>query len=504
MGRTLYDLLVVGGGINGVGIARDAAGRGLSVLLVEQDDLASHTSSWSSKLIHGGLRYLEQWQFRLVREALSEREVLLRSAPHLVRPLRFVLPQAPNMRPAWLIRLGLFLYDHLGGRERLPGSRQVRLSADEPFGAPLRPEFRTGFVYSDCQVDDSRMVVLTARDAYERGAEVRTRTHCIRARRVHGVWEAELADLCSETRETVRARVLVNATGPWVSRFLQEATRTDSRNRVRLVKGSHIVVPRLYPADHAYILQNVDRRVVFVIPFEDDFSLIGTTEVPVGDDPLQETISEEEIDYLLLAVQRYFRDPPTRSDIVWSYAGVRPLYDDRSRDPSTITRDYVFDLEAPAGEAPLLSVFGGKLTTYRRLAEHALAKLGQVMPVSGAPWTANAPLPGGDLEDADFDRFLAGLAARLPNFPASLRRRLARAYGTRISQVIGDARTPADLGADLGAGLRERELEYLVRVEWARTAEDVLWRRSKLGLRLRPADAPAIAERLHNLQPEKC
>lgn len=496
------DLLVVGGGINGVGIARDAAGRGLSVLLVEQDDLASHTSSWSSKLIHGGLRYLEQWQFRLVREALSEREVLLRAAPHLVRPLTFVLPHAPDMRPAWLIRLGLFLYDHLGGRALLPGSRQLRLSPHEPFGAPLRPHYRLAFAYSDCRVDDARLVVLTARDAFERGAQIRTRTRCERAQRVDGLWQVELRCTVTGEREWVRARALVNATGPWVSRFLREVTRTDTHNRVRLVKGSHLITPRLYDGDHAYILQNDDRRVVFVIPFEEDFSLIGTTDVPVGDDPLQERISEEEIDYLLRAVGRYFAQPPRRSDIVWCYAGVRPLYDDRSRDPSTVTRDYVFDLEAPLGEAPLLSVFGGKLTTYRRLAEHALAKLGRVLPLPGGPWTAAACLPGGDIEDADFDRFLRGLEARLAAFPTALRRRLARAYGTRIDRVLGNARTPAELGPDLGAGLHLRELDYLVREEWARTAEDVLWRRSKLGLRVRPEEIAAVAERLRMLQPQ--
>lgn len=488
------DLLVVGGGINGVGIARDAAGRGLSVLLVEQDDLAAHTSSWSSKLIHGGLRYLEQFEFRLVREALREREVLLRAAPHLVRPLTFVLPHAPEMRPAWLIRIGLFLYDHLGGRELLPGSRQVRLSADEPFGEPLQPRYRTGFVYSDCRVDDSRLVVTTARDAFERGAEIRTRTRCVRAEREGELWRAELEEVGSGERQEVRARILVNATGPWVSRFLQEATRTDSESRIRLVKGSHIVVPRLYLSDHAYILQNEDRRVVFVVPFEEDFSLIGTTDVPVEDDPLQETISEAEIDYLLRSVGRYFRDPPGRDDIVWSYAGVRPLYDDRSRDPSTVTRDYVFDLEASDGRAPLLSVFGGKLTTYRRLAEHALAKLARVADVPPRPWTAAAPLPGGDIPGADFEGFCGRLRGERPGFPEPLLRRLARAYGTRVAAVIGGARSPAEMGRDYGAGLHERELAHMRDNEWARTAADALWRRSKLGLRLGPDRAEAVEE----------
>ncbi len=480
MAAETYDLLVVGGGINGVGIARDAAGRGLSVLLVEQDDLAAHTSCESSKLIHGGLRYLEYFEFRLVREALIEREVLLRAAPHIIRPLTFVLPHAPGMRPVWMIRLGLFLYDHLGGRERLPGSRGVVLGPRSPLGEPLKPGYVRGFTYSDCYVDDARLVVLSALDAAERGAVIRTRTRCTSAWRENGLWRAELADPGGGS-SPVSARALVNATGPWVSRFLQEAARADTRNRVRLVKGSHIVVPRLYEGDHAYILQNDDRRVVFVIPFEEAFSLIGTTDIPFEGDPGRLAVSEAEIDYLCRAVGRYFRSPVRRADIVWSYAGVRPLYDDASKDPSAVTRDYVFDLDLAEG-APLLSVFGGKITTFRKLAEHAMARLQKVLGFEGGPWTARAPLPGGDFAGGDFGRFLADFRRRFAWLPEALATRLARAYGRRAEKILEGAASLADLGRDFGAGLYEREVGYLYEREWARSAADVLWRRSKLGL----------------------
>ncbi|GBD43068.1 Aerobic glycerol-3-phosphate dehydrogenase [bacterium HR40] len=492
MSERSFDLLVVGGGINGAGIARDAAGRGLSVLLVEQDDLAAHTSSRSSKLIHGGLRYLEHGEFRLVREALREREVLLANAPHLVRPLTFVLPHAADMRPAWLVRLGLFVYDHLGGRERLPRSRRVRLTAEDPFGAPLKPAFETGFLYADCWVDDARLVVLVARDAADRGARVRTRTRCIAARRGDGVFRVTLEDMRTGEREEVRARALVNATGPWVSHFLREVTHSQSRRDVRLVKGSHLVVPRLYEGQHAYILQNRDRRVVFVLPFADAFSLIGTTDVPVGDDPVAEEVSEAEVDYLLAAVARYWAKPPQRHDIVWRFAGVRPLYDDGIEDPSAVTRDYVLDLDAPPGEAPLLSVFGGKLTTFRRLAEHALARLTRVTPIPGRSWTADAPLPGGDIPGADFDRFLSEAISRLPEMPRDLLDRLARAYGTRLFALLAGAKRPEELGTHFGAGLYERELAWLAREEWAEIAEDVLWRRTKLGLHFAAAQVEAV------------
>ncbi|MFO1071856.1 MAG: glycerol-3-phosphate dehydrogenase [Geminicoccaceae bacterium] len=477
--RGAYDLLVVGGGINGAGIARDAAGRGLSVLLVERDDLASHTSCSSSKLIHGGLRYLEHYEFRLVREALIEREVLLRAAPHIVRPLTFVLPHSPEQRPAWLIRLGLLLYDHLGGRALLPGSAAVALDDGGPLAAPLKPWVRRGFTYADCWVEDSRLVVLNALDAAERGAEILTRTGCVRARRENGRWLAELSD-----GRTVRARALVNATGPWVSSFLEDGLDARSAKRVRLVKGSHLVVPRLHAGEQAYILQNDDQRIVFVLPFEGAFSLVGTTDVPFAGDPAQPAISEAETAYLCRAVNRYFRREIGPADVVWSYAGVRPLYDDASGDASAVTRDYVFDLDGSDGRAPLLSVFGGKITTYRKLAEHALARLQPLLGGGRGAWTATAPLPGGDLPDADPERFLAAARHLHPWVPEPLLARWARSYGTRLDRVIGTAGRPGDLGADLGGGLHEAELGYLARSEWARTGEDVLWRRSRLGLHL--------------------
>ncbi len=484
-----HDLLVVGGGINGAGIARDAAGRGLSVLLVEKDDLASHTSRWSSKLIHGGLRYLEYYEFRLVREALIEREVLLRAAPHIVRPLTFVLPHSPEQRPAWMIRLGLFLYDHLGGRRRLPGSTAVDLQAPGLFGAPLKPWVRRGFTYADCWVEDSRLVVLNAMDAAERGAVIRTRTRCERARREGGGWVAELVD-AQGRRETVRARALVNAAGPWVSRFLGGALGFNSAKQVRLVKGSHIVVPRLYEGEHPYILQNDDKRIVFVIPFEGEFSLIGTTDVGYQGEPAEVRISDEETGYLCRVVNRYFRREITPGDVVWSYAGVRPLYDDASGNVSAVTRDYVFDLDGGSGgdggTAPLLSIFGGKITTYRKLAEHALEKLQPLMRFTAGPWTATAPLPGGDLPAADLAAFTGEVARQHPWLPESLARRLARTYGSRVRGVIGGARSLADLGADLGNGLHEAEIRHLVAHEWAREPEDILWRRTRLGLHVGP------------------
>jgi glycerol-3-phosphate dehydrogenase len=475
------DLLVVGGGINGAGIARDAAGRGLSVLLVEKDDLASHTSRWSSKLIHGGLRYLEYYEFRLVREALIEREVLLRAAPHIVWPLTFVLPHSPEQRPAWLVRLGLFLYDHLGGREILPGSTAVDLAAPSPYGDPLQPWVKRGFTYADCWVEDSRLVVLNAMDAAERGAVIRTRTRCERARREGAGWAADLVD-ADGRRTGVRARALVNAAGPWVSDFLGSGLGVSSAKRVRLVKGSHMVVPRLYPGEHPYILQNDDRRIVFVIPFEGAFSLIGTTDVPYEGDPAKARITAQETEYLCRAVNRYFRRQVTPADVVWAYAGVRPLYDDASGNASAVTRDYVFDLDAGEGRAPLLSIFGGKITTYRKLAEHAVGKLQPHLGLAAGAWTAGAALPGGDMPKADFAAFLATARAARPWLPEALLRRWARAYGTRIEQLLDGARRLEDLGRDLGAGLNEAEVRYLVSREWARTADDILWRRTRLGL----------------------
>ncbi len=480
-----FDLVIVGGGINGAGIARDAAGRGLRVLLVERDDLASHTSSWSSKLIHGGLRYLEYYEFRLVREALIEREVLLAAAPHIIWPLTFVLPHSPEQRPAWLIRLGLFLYDHLGGRKVLPGSSSVDLAAPGPYGEPLQDWVTRGFTYSDCWVMDSRLVVLNAMDAKERGATILTRTECRGARRADGRWLVELGDTQTGAQRQVTSRALVNAAGPWVSRFLADGLGYDTATkRVRLVKGSHLVVPKLYDAAHPYILQNTDKRVVFVIPYEDDYSLIGTTDIEYDGDPRAVSITEGEIDYLCAVVNRYFKRQVSAADIVWTYAGVRPLFDDASGNASAVTRDYIFDLDGGGETPPLLSIFGGKLTTYRKLAEHAMARLAPLLDCRGGDWTATVPLPGGDLPGGDFAAFLGTFQADHPWLPAPLATRLARAYGSRAKRLVAGRQGLNDLGQNLGGDLYEAELDYLVAEEWATTAEDVLWRRSKLGLHL--------------------
>jgi len=488
---TTYDLLIIGGGINGTGIARDAAGRGLSVCLVEQDDLAAHTSSASTKLVHGGLRYLEYYEFRLVREALAERERLLAIAPHIVWPMRFVLPYGPSMRPAWLLRLGLFLYDHLGGRKTLPGSSALRFSGGG-FGAGLKPEVSRGFAYSDCWVEDSRLVVLNAMDAAERGASVRTRTKLISARRQDGLWHATLQTSGGD-RDTVTARRVVNAAGPWVADVLAGALGSNSGARTRLVKGSHIVVKRLHEGDHAYLLQNPDKRVVFVIPYEGRFSLIGTTDLPWTEDPAEVAITRDETAYLCESVSRWLATPVTPADVVWSYAGVRPLHDDGAENASAVTRDYVLELDAPAGEAPCLSVFGGKITTYRRLAEAALAKLG----VGGESWTGGTPLPGGDFPGGDFAAFLTDFSAAYPFLPKPLARRLARAYGTRASRILGQATSMDGLGEDFGGGLTAAEIRYLVAEEFASTADDILWRRSKLGLHVPAGTAARLP-----LQPE--
>jgi len=485
----LYDLLVIGGGINGAGIARDAAGRGLKVLLCEKGDLGGATSSASSKLIHGGLRYLEYYEFRLVREALQEREVLLRLAPHIVWPMRFVLPHAAHLRPAWMIRTGLFLYDHLGGLKRLPGSRGLDLRT-APQGRPLRPEFCRGFEYSDCWVEDSRLVVLNARDAEERGAVVLTRTAATAARRVDGLWEVDLA---GAVPRTVRGHALVNAAGPWVTEVLGKVAGSNRAVGLRMVKGSHIVVPRLYDGPQAYILQNADRRIVFVIPYERDFTLIGTTDVPFEGDPASVAIADDETDYLLGVVNAHFARPVGRENIVWTYSGVRPLYDDRSSNVSAVTRDYVFDIEGGEGQAPFLSIFGGKITTYRRLAEHALDKLLPLRGIAANAWTGTAPLPGGDMPGADFEAYLADFSREHAWLPAPLARRYLRAYGTRTSRLLGGATDLSGLGMDLGGGLHEAEVDYLRRAEWAVSAEDILWRRSKLGLHVPPDTAARLA-----------
>jgi glycerol-3-phosphate dehydrogenase len=496
--RDAYDVLVVGGGVNGTGIARDAAGRGLSVLLCEQHDLAAHTSSASTKLIHGGLRYLEQYEFRLVRKALAEREILLDAAPHIMWPLRFVLPHEPHLRPIWMIRAGLFLYDHLARRRRLPGSETVDLRR-HPAGAPLRRTERKGFVYSDGWVDDARLVVLNALDAHERGARIRTRTRCARIIREHGAWSASLIAE-GGARQTVRARSVVNAAGPWVGAFLDQSTPVRARRAVRLVKGSHIIVPALFEHAFAYIFQNVDRRIIFAIPYQHRFTLIGTTDVDYHGDPARPLIGTDEVRYLCELASRYFTRAVAPADVVSSYSGVRPLLEDESSDPASVTRDYSFELDFDG--PPLLSVFGGKITTYRRLAEDALGHLLPVLGASGAPWTHGAALPGGDMPGRDFASFRAHVGQRLPGFGAALLDRLARAYGTRLTAAIGGARAESELGEPVLPGLYAAEIRYLRQTEWARSAEDILWRRTKLGLQLPPAAAATLDDWLARHPPE--
>ncbi|WP_444813499.1 glycerol-3-phosphate dehydrogenase [Variovorax gracilis] len=499
------DVLIVGGGINGCGIARDLAGRGWRVVLCEKDDLAAHTSSSSTKLIHGGLRYLEYYEFSLVRKALQEREVLLKSAPHIMWPLRFVMPHDPSMRPAWMIRIGLFMYDHLARREVLPGSRTVDLKRHEA-GAALKPEFKRGFVYSDGWVDDARLVVLNALDARARGAEILTRTRCISARRNAEGWTALLEG--PEGQRSVRARAVVNAAGPWAEAFLRGVAHSAqgealATRHLRLVKGSHIVVPRVFGHDHAYIFQNPDKRIIFAIPYQDDFTLIGTTDIELqGDDPGAARISDDEVDYLCTQASRYFRKPVTPADVVWTYSGVRPLLDDASGDPSAVTRDYM--LESNTTAAPLLSVWGGKITTFRKLAEDAADEVGRMLGETRTAWTDGAFMAGGDLSawiggttrtsrpDDDFERFVDAVRSKYPWLEFNLARRLARAYGARVAEVIGDARSMDDMGEAVAPGLHERELRYLRDEEWACSGDDVLWRRSKLGLHFTPAERDQV------------
>ena len=488
------DVLVVGGGVNGTGIARDLTGRGLTVVLCEQDDLASGTSSASTKLIHGGLRYLEHFEFRLVREALIERERLLGLAPHIIWPMSFVLPHTAGQRPAWMIRLGLMLYDRLGGRQRLPRSRAIRLDGAGE-GQPLKAALKRGFVYSDCWVDDARLVVLNAVDAAARGARVLTRHRCEALTAERGTWHGRLVDRQAGGVVDVRARAVVNAAGPWVDRVQRHAMGSNAPRTVRLVKGSHLVTRRLYDGDHAYLFQHTDGRVVFLIPYEQDYSLIGTTEVDVADGPDRPAIEPHEIDYLLSAVGRYLTRPPHRSDIVTTYSGVRPLAGDEDGDASSVSRDYELELTGGDGGTPLvLNVYGGKITTYRALAEQAadqlVARLGGV----DKPWTGQAPLPGGDMADGDFDGFLADLAARYGWLPPPMRYRLARAYGTRVHDLMSGAAGLADLGRDFGHTLFEREVAFLTEREWARTADDILWRRTKLGLAFTPAQIEHLSD----------
>jgi glycerol-3-phosphate dehydrogenase len=489
----IFDLAIIGGGVNGCGIARDAVGRGNSVFLCEMNDLASGTSSWSTKLVHGGLRYLEYYEFRLVREALIERELLWQIAPHIVRPLRFVLPHHDGLRPAWLLRLGLFLYDHIGGRHLLPATRSVDLAHDE-VGQPLIPNrYTKGFEYSDCFVDDARLVVLTARDAADRGADIRTRTRAVDIRQADGIWQVTVENAASGERSKIKARVLVNAGGPWVENVLASGAGVNAKAKVRLVQGSHIVVRKLYAHDRAYMFQNSDGRIVFAIPYQDDFTLIGTTDRDYEGDPAKVKASSEEIEYLCASVSEYLAKPVKPADVVWDYAGVRPLYDDGASEAKAATREYVFELDLPGG-APLLSIYGGKITTHRRLAEEALEKLSPYLKGDKARegWTGKAPLPGGDMDVSAIPALCAELMRDYPFLSAAHANRLAHAYGTRAVKLLSTAKSLAELGKAFGASLTEAEVRYLISEEWARTAEDIVWRRSKLGLRLTPEEIAAL------------
>jgi glycerol-3-phosphate dehydrogenase len=488
-----FDLVVIGGGINGAGIARDAAGRDLRVCLLEQDDLAAHTSSASSKLIHGGLRYLEFGELRLVRESLAERERLLAIAPHIVHPLRFVLPYVDGLRPRWLLRLGLFVYDHVGARQRLAATDTLTL-AGTPLGTPLLPSMQTGFEYSDCWVEDSRLVVLNALDAAERGATVLTRTRLVSARDIGGLWHVQCLRHGRPEPLQLTARALVNASGAWVNQVL-DTLGVVPRQHVRLVKGSHLVLRRLYDGDHAYLLQDPDRRVVFAIPFEGQYTLVGTTDVPYAEDPSSVQISSDEQEYLLECLRRFFRRAVTTDDIVTTFSGVRPLYDDGSEQSAQrVSRDYQLELQKTAAGAPVLSVYGGKITTYRRLAEAAMQHLLPELGIEAqASWTAMEPLPGGDMPGGDLAAFTRHSLRRWAGMPPALITRLARLYGTRLAHILGPARVVQDLGRDFGGGLTAAEVGYLVRNEWARSAEDILRRRTRLWL-----DMPDSA--VHDLQ----
>jgi len=471
----IYDLFIIGGGINGVGIAADAAGRGLSVMLCEQHDLASGTSSSSTKLIHGGLRYLEYYEFKLVHEALLEREILLNKAPHIIKPLSFVMPHNKKLRPLWLIRLGLFLYDHLARRQRLPGSHLINLT-NSLEGAALKKGFRRGFTYSDCWVDDARLVVLNAISARDDGANIVARTKCTAAIRHKEHWEIKLQD--SEKAYTVKAKVLINAAGPWVT-MVTNNIESDSKHNLRLVKGSHIVIPRSFQGEHAYILQNKDKRVIFAIPYEHKYTLIGTTEVAFEGDPETAKISEQEKQYLCDSYNRYFEKSLHVNDIVWSYSGVRPLLEDESETASKVSRDYKITVEKNENEAPLVTIHGGKITTYRTLAEHTLTKLKNVFPDMGGAWTAEKKLPGGTVDPAIL---IAQLAEKHPWLAPSLINRYAYTYGDLAKDILDSADNTETLGELFGADLYECEVLYLIKNEWAKTAEDILWRRTKLGL----------------------
>lgn len=493
----IKDLIVIGGGINGAGIAADAAGRGLSVVMLEANDLACATSSASSKLIHGGLRYLEHYEFRLVSEALAEREVLLKLAPHIAFPMRFRLPHRPHLRPAWMIRAGLFLYDHLGKRTSLPASAGLRFGEN----SVLKPEMVRGFEYSDCWVDDARLVLANAQMVVNKGGEVLTRTRATAARRENGLWIVDAEDIDTGERHSWQARGLVNATGPWVKQFFDDGLRLPSPYGIRLIKGSHIVVPRVHTQKQAYILQNEDKRIVFVIPWLDEFSIIGTTDVEYKGDPDQVKIDDSEVAYLLNVYNAHFKKQLTKDDIVWTYSGVRPLCDDESDSPQAITRDYTLDVHDEHGKAPLLSVFGGKLTTYRKLAEHAIEKLAHYYDNIGPAWTKNGVLPGGDIH-GDRDDYTALLRNRHPFLTESLARRYARTYGSNSMLILKGTASLEDLGEHFGHELYEAELRYLVAHEWVRKLDDAIWRRTKLGMWLSKEEQARVDEWLkHHATP---
>lgn len=487
----IYDLLIIGGGINGTAIARDAAGRGLKVLLCERDDLASHTSSSSTKLIHGGLRYLEYFEFRLVRESLIEREVLLRSAPHIIRPMRFVLPYDAGLRPAWMLRLGLFLYDSLGGRKKLPGTKTVKLT-EAPHAGVLEGRLQKGFEYSDCWVEDARLVVLNAMDAKALGAVIMTHANVETVRPADQSYEAEIT-LGDGTSQTVQAKGVINSAGPWVDQVLSGLNADKDEAGLRLVKGSHIVTNRLFDGDHAYIFQNKDDRIIFAIPYEENYTLIGTTDVPYTHEEGPVKISDEEITYLCSAASEYFEHDISPANVAWTYSGVRPLYNDKNANAAAVTRDYVLDLDEYAEGAPFMSIYGGKITTSRKLAGHALEKLEPFYKSLGKPWTEKNCLPGGDIPDGDFDDYFEHLSRKYPWLQAGTLRRLARLYGTRIDAIVGNAKSISDLGRHFGQGLTEAEVRYLIDNEWVTSADDVLWRRTKLGIHMDKAEISGLA-----------
>ena len=490
--KTDFDIVVIGGGVNGAGIARDASGRGLSVLLCEKDDLASHTSSASTKLIHGGLRYLEHYDFMLVRHALQEREVLLKAAPHIIWPLRFILPHHQSLRPRWLIRLGLFFYDHIGGRKLLPKSHSVNLT-EHLTGESLKENYSHGFEYSDCWVQDSRLVVLNVMDAAERGCDVRVRTEVMDLIRHEGHWSVKLKDKNNSQVSSVTAKVIVNASGPWVDKTLDLDEEHDSRYSTRLVKGSHIVVPKIFDHPYTYIFQNPDNRILFAVPYEQNYTLLGTTDMEIEGEPGSIEIDNTEIEYICNAVSEYFKKPVKADDVIWSYSGVRPLYDDASANASKVTRDYKLDLDTRKN-TPILSVYGGKITTYRKLADQAVDMLTGHLDIQKSDWTQSTHLPGGDIPDLDFDAYLDTSGKRHPWLDESLLYDYARNYGTCMETLLKGCQTMDDLGHHFGGLLYEKEVDYLLQYEWAQTAEDILWRRSKKGLQLSQEEATKLQD----------